>query len=177
MQVLVDRARLDRGEHGGRVVRLAAGRDHVDPAIVAVEDDGGAERAMRPDATVELLRERVRKGDRVSDDDHVDVEVRLAEQDVADRAADEVHAVVRVADGRDGVQHRREAVGKLERSPWEAIVPPPTRACPLLGPVPYNGLAPRYRSATASISTRAPDGRPAISTVDRAGGVSPTRSA
>ena len=59
----------------------------------------------------------VRQSDRVPFDDDVDVEVRLAEQNVAHRAADEVHAVIRVADGRDRVQHRREAVGKLEVSP------------------------------------------------------------
>ena len=58
VEVLVDRPGLDRREHGGRVVRLAAGRDDVDPSVVAVEDDGGAERAVRPDAPVELLGER-----------------------------------------------------------------------------------------------------------------------
>ena len=93
VEVLVDRPGLDRGEHSGRVVRLAAGRDDVDPSVVAVEDDGGAERAVRPDAPVELLGELVRQGDRVALDDDVEVKARLAEQDVANRAADEVDAV------------------------------------------------------------------------------------
>jgi hypothetical protein len=112
------------------VVRLAAGGDDVDAPVVAVEDDRGAERAVRADTPVDLLRELVGKRDCVPLDDYVDVEVRLAEQDVADRAADEVDAVVRLADRGDGIQHWREAVGKLESRHGEAIVPPATGACP-----------------------------------------------
>ena len=114
------------------MVRLAAGCHHVDAPVVSVEDDGSAEGAVRADAPVELLRKVVGQGDRVPFDDDVDVEVRLAEQDVAHRAADEVHAGVRVADRCDGVQHRREAVGKLECRHSEAILPPAARDRPSL---------------------------------------------
>jgi hypothetical protein len=114
VKIVVDRPGCDGGQNSGRVVRLTARRDDVNALVVTVEDNGCPEHAVRPDAAVELLCKLVRETDRVPFDDNVDVEVRLVEQDVADRAADEVDAVVRVADGRDGVQHRREALGKLE---------------------------------------------------------------
>ena len=124
VQVLVDRPRLDRGEHRRGVVRLAARGHDVDALVVAVEHDCGSEVPMRPGTAFQLPCERMRQGDRIALDDDVHVEVRLAEQDVAHRAADEVDAVVAVADGHDRVQHGPQPFRKLERRHSGVILPP-----------------------------------------------------
>ena len=112
-----------RWEHGGRTVGLAAGGDEVEALVLAVEDDRGPELLVGADASVELSRPRRGRGDRVALDDDVDVEVRLAEQDVADGAADEVHALVGLVDGHDRVERGRDALRELERRHFAVILP------------------------------------------------------
>ena len=75
MQVVLDRARLDRGERGGSFVGLAASGDHVDALVVTVEHDRGAELVGGPDTAAELLREIAGERDRIALDNDVDVEV------------------------------------------------------------------------------------------------------
>ena len=124
VQVLVDRARLDRGKDGGSVVGLAARGHDVDALLFAVDHDRGSELPMRAGTALELLRQSVGQRDRIALDDDVHVEVRLAEQDVSHRAADEVDPVVPLAHGHDRVQHGPKRFGKLERRHGEVILPP-----------------------------------------------------
>ena len=202
VEVLLDRPRRHRGEHGRCVVRLAAGRHEVEPLVVAVEDDRGSELLVRADASVELLRDRACERDRVPFDDDVDVEVPLAEQDVADGSADEVDALVGLVDGDDRVERGRDALRELERRHAVILPWPPAQTGSLsahprdrhvrISPIRSNrgggrgyrrpeGQGPDGRKgharAIASISTSAPDGRAPTSIVDRAGGVSPMRPA
>ena len=92
-QVLAERRTLDGRKRPGCVVELGARRHDVDPLVVAVLHDRRPEPLVRRRAAFESLRERVRKGDRVSLDGDVHVEALLAEEDVANRAADEVDAL------------------------------------------------------------------------------------
>jgi hypothetical protein len=105
------------------VVGLAARGDEVEALVLAVEDDGGSELPVRAEATVELVGDGAGKGDRVALDDDVDVEVPLAEQDVADGAADEVHALVWLVDRDNRVESRRDALRELEGGHFEVILP------------------------------------------------------
>ena len=167
VEVVVDRARLDAREHRGRVVGLAARGDDVDALVVAVEDDRGPELPMRADTAVELLRQRLRQCDRIAFDHDVDVEARLAEQDVAHRAADEVDALVAVADGHDRVQHGPQPFGKLERRHGGSFCRH-NQGLSLIGTVPVTGVrrlrsrrgrptgGPRPRSSTAQAAFRRP---------------------
>ena len=84
------------GQRRRRRVRLTAGGDDVDVLPSPYMDDRGTELAVRPAAAAELRGQRPRELDRVALDRDVDVEVRPAEQDVADGAADEVDAGVRL---------------------------------------------------------------------------------
>jgi hypothetical protein len=105
------------------VVRLAAGRDEVEAVIFAVEDNSGPELLVGAHASFELFGHGAGQCDRIPLDDDVDVEVRLAEQDVADRAADEVYALVRLVDRNDRVERRSDALRELERRHCGVILP------------------------------------------------------
>ena len=85
------------------VVELRSCRDDVDPLVLAVGNDGGAELVVRRRPAAEHLRERVRERDRVALDGDVDVEALLAQEDVPDRAAHEVDAVSSVPERRNGL--------------------------------------------------------------------------
>jgi hypothetical protein len=75
---------------------------------VAVRDDRRPELVVRRRAAAELLGECVRECDRVSLDGDVDVEALLAEQDVADRPADQVDARCPLAQCADRRHDGRE---------------------------------------------------------------------
>ena len=97
VEVLAEPGALDGRQRAGGVVELGPRGDDVDALAVAVRDDRGPELVVRRRTTAERPRERVGEGDRVSLDRDVDVEALLAEQDVPDRAADEIDAVGGVA--------------------------------------------------------------------------------
>ena len=162
LEVILDRR--VRVDHDLEVVppgpgrALAARRRELDPrrrqrpqlgrARVEAEADGPSGDDEIVDAPVR--RERVAKLIGVEPgDEEVGVLRRAAEQLVADGAADEVRIEPERADVVLDRLHLR-------------IVPADART------------ATRQASAIASISTSAPDGSFATSTVDRAGGVSPT---
>ena len=113
VEVLAEPRALDGRQRARSVVELGPGGDDVDPLALAVRDDRSPELVMWRRATAEDPRERVREGDRVALHRDVDVEALLAEQDVPDRAADEVDAVgeIRGAGDRvdDGCEARRGA--------------------------------------------------------------------
>ena len=109
-EVLADRGVLDRRQRGRRVVELGARRDHVDALAVAVEHDRRAELLVRAHAAAERVGEGLRQRDRVALDRDVHVEAALAEQDVPDRAADEVDAVVRLAHRGHCLEHGRKTL-------------------------------------------------------------------
>ena len=102
-EVLAQARALDGRQRARRVVELRPRRDDVDALAVAVRHDRRPEPPMRRRASAEGLRERVRERDRVALDGDVDVEALLAEEDVADRAADEVDALRPIAEARDRV--------------------------------------------------------------------------
>ncbi len=110
-QVLAERRTLDGRKRPGCVVELGARRDDVDPLVVAVLHDRRPEPLVRRRATSESLRERVRERDRVALDGDVDVEALLAEEDVANRAADEVDALGAPAEPRHCIGRSRSAAG------------------------------------------------------------------
>ena len=114
VQVVPDGRVLDGRQRRRRVVELGAGGDDVDALPVAVEHDGGAELLVGAYASVELLRDPPRQRDCVALDRDVDVEAVLAEQDVADRAPDEVDAVDGLAHGCDRVEDRCEPLQAAE---------------------------------------------------------------
>ena len=113
-EVLADRRVLDARERGRRVVELRPRRDDVDSLVLAVEDDRGAELPVRPHPPVERIGEAPRELDRVALDRDVDVEVRLAEQDVPHRPADEIDAVVGLADRGDRLEGALEVLEPRE---------------------------------------------------------------
>src|SRR5215211_2517231 len=91
-EVLADRRVLDARQRRRRVVELRARGDDVDALVVAVHHYGRAELAVGPHASAEAVGDGARERDCVALHRDVDVEVRLAEQDVAHGAADEVDA-------------------------------------------------------------------------------------
>ena len=99
---------LDGRQRRRCVVELAPRGDDVYAAVVAVDDDRGAELRVGPDAAAERVGEGLREGDRVAFDHDVDVEARLAEEDVADGSAHEVDT--RPADLGYGLQNRTEVL-------------------------------------------------------------------
>ena len=103
VEVLAEPRALDGRQRAGGVVELGPRGDDVDALAVAVRDDRGPELVVRRRTTAERPRERVGEGDRVSLDRDVDVEALLAEQDVPDRAADEIDAVGEIGGADDGV--------------------------------------------------------------------------
>ncbi len=113
-EILADGRSLDRRQRRRGVVELRPGRDEVDVLGVAVRDRGGAELLVRPDAPSERLREPAAERDRVALDRDVDVEPRLAEQDVAHGAADEIHALRPLAERRDRLGDRREPLERAQ---------------------------------------------------------------
>ena len=123
-EVLAQAGALDRRQRRGRVVELGARRHDVDARIVPVRHDCGAEPLVRRGAAVERVGERPRELDRVALDRDVDVEALLAEQDVPHRAADEVDALRAVAERRDGLEQRAEALeaGELVREALGRLV-------------------------------------------------------
>ena len=130
-EVLADRRVLDGRERRRRVVELGPRRHDVDAAAVAVEHDRCAELRVRPHAAVERFCERLRELDGVALDGDVDVEALLAEKDVADRPADEVDALVALADGRDRLERGREVLQALELAEQvRAALFLPLLACP-----------------------------------------------
>ena len=106
---------------------------------------------VRPGAAAERSRQRLGERDARRPRPRVDVEARLAEQDVAHGAADEVDPST-VRDRRHGVEHGPQPVERLQLQIVSHV-----RAQPA--------------SAIASISTFAPDGSAETSIVARAGGV------
>ena len=122
-EVVFDRARRDGRKRARGLVRLRARCDDVDPLVVAVEDDGGAELVVRPHAPGECFRERSREGDRVAFDGDVDVEARLSEQDVPHGAADEVHPAVGAVDRGHCLEDRVQALGQGELAHRGPILP------------------------------------------------------
>ncbi len=107
-EVLPDRRVLDARKRRRRVVELGAGGDDVDPLLVAVENNGGAELPMRAYAAAESVCEREGELDRIALDRDVDVEALLPQEDVANGAADEIDAVRVLADGADRFEGRCE---------------------------------------------------------------------
>jgi hypothetical protein len=65
---------------------------------------------VRAHAAAEHLGQRRRQRDRVALDRDVDVEAPFPEQDVPDRAADEVDALERLGDRRDRLEDRLQAL-------------------------------------------------------------------
>ena len=122
-EVVFDRTRRDGRERARGLVRLRARGYDVDPLVLAVEDDGGAELVVRPHAPAECFRERCREGDRVAFDGDVDVEARLSEQDVPNRAADEVHPAVGAVDRGHCLEDRVQALGQGELAHPRPILP------------------------------------------------------
>ena len=102
-EVLAQTRALDHGQRSRRVVELGARRDDVDPLAVPVRHDRRAEPLVGRCAPAERSCERVGERDRISLDGDVDVEALLAEEDVADRAADEVDAVSALAQLSDRI--------------------------------------------------------------------------
>ena len=113
-EILADRRVLDRRQGRRRVVELGAGRHHVHSLVVSVEDDRGAELLVHPGAAVERVGQGAGQRDRIALDGDVDVEVGLAEQDVAHGPADQVDAVVALADRGDGIEDRRQVLEPVE---------------------------------------------------------------
>ena len=74
---------------------------------VVGHDDGRAELLVRAHVALEPRGQVLGEGDAVALDGDVDVEARLAEQQVADGAADEVHAAHAGGHGLDLAQQRR----------------------------------------------------------------------
>src|SRR5580765_7565621 len=107
-EIVLDRRGLDAWERGRGLVALAAGGDHVDVVAIPVLDDGRSEGVVWPDAAGELLSKHLGELLPVALDGEVDVEGRLAEQDVPDRAADEVDAAP--PDRRHRVEHGPQAL-------------------------------------------------------------------
>ena len=104
--------RLHRGERRGLRVCLTPGGDDVDVLPVPVQDDRGTELAVRTATAAQLRGQRTRELDRVALDRDVHVEVRPAQQDVADGPPDQVHA---------GVRLRHPAEGPVELGPEVAL--------------------------------------------------------
>ena len=77
---------------------------------VAVDDDRRAELLVRDDPAAELPRQCPPERDPVALDGDVEVEARLAHEDVPDGAAHEVHAVERDADLLDRLEQLTEAL-------------------------------------------------------------------
>ena len=99
-EVLAQAGPLDRRKRTRRVVELGPRRDDVHALAVAVRDDRRPESSMWRRTTIEGIGQGVCESDRVTFDRDVDVEARLAEKDVANRAADEIHALGAVAENR-----------------------------------------------------------------------------
>jgi hypothetical protein len=97
-------------QRGGRLVELGACGDDVHALILAVEHDGGAELVVDVHAAGERAGELAREGDAVPLHGDVDVEAALAEEDVADGAADQVDPLVVLADRRHRLEDGREPV-------------------------------------------------------------------
>ena len=108
-QVLAQAGALDHGQRSRSVVELGARRDDVDPLSVPERHDRRAEPLVGRCATAEHSCERVGERDRISVHGDVDVEALLAEEEVADRAADEVDAVSALAQLRDRVGDAAQA--------------------------------------------------------------------
>ena len=110
---------------------LAASGDDVDAFVVAVFDHRGAEGVVRLEAPAELRGQRPGERLPVALDGQVDVEARLAEQEIANSAADEVDAALLAGDARSGVEHRpqplvlREPLAELPVVVHTPILPPP----------------------------------------------------
>ncbi len=102
-EVLAKPGSFHRGKRTRRVVELRARGHDVDPLAVAVGDDRGPELLMRRCAAVQHLREGVGERDRIALHGDVDVEALLAEQDVANRASDEIDALCALAQSPDRV--------------------------------------------------------------------------
>ena len=116
-QILTDRGVLNRGQRRRRVVELRPRSDDVHALAVAVDDHRRAELLMGADTPAQGVRERLRERDRVPLDGDVDVEAGFAEQDVPHCAADEVNAVVGLAQRGDCFEDRSEPLepGELVR--------------------------------------------------------------
>ena len=80
---------------------------------VAVLNHGRTEGVVELRAAAELRRERLRERRPVAFDRKIDVEARLAEQDVAHGAADEVDAAV-FRNSSNGVEHRPQPLERLQ---------------------------------------------------------------
>ena len=99
---------LDARQRRRRVVELGARRDDVDALALAVDDHRGAELRVCPHAAAERSADETGQGDRVALDGDVHVEALLAEEDVANRPADEVDAFDGFARRGDRVEGRTE---------------------------------------------------------------------
>ena len=119
---------------------------------------------MRCRAPVEHLRERVRERDRVALDGDVDVEALLAEQDVADRAADEVDAVRR---GRPGARPRRRSRAAAGSREAARRCSPPARRLRRRDSFELRRRSARLTTPTSSSSRRTAT-RPSSAAVTRA---------
>ena len=122
-EVISQRSVLDARQRSRRMVGLGArGRD-VHPLVGAVENDGGAEFRVRLHAPVEGFGEGPGERDRIALDRDVDVEARLAEQDVPNGAADEEDPFVGLAHGGDRVEDRLQVLGRGEGVHGRPILP------------------------------------------------------
>ena len=123
-EVLPDRRVLDGRQRGRRVVELRARRDDVHAPVLAVDHDGRAELARARGRGRRAASASARASAIASPSTAMSTsKLALAEQDVADGAADEVDALVRLARGRDRVEDRRS------RSRRRELVVRSTRPC------------------------------------------------
>ena len=129
---------LDARQRCGSVIRLGARGRYVDPLLVAVANDRGAELLVRVHVTAESCGQDAGEADRVALDHDVDVESPLAEQDVAHRATDQEDALVSRADLGDRIQDRRQVLRKvkLRQSPRSPQARPRAARRPRLSSVP-----------------------------------------
>ena len=95
-QVAADAGVLDLGQRGRVRIGLRTSRGHVDTlaatAVAVGDHDGGPELLVRAHVTLEAGAQVLGEGDAVALDGDVDVEARLPQEEIADSAADEIHA-------------------------------------------------------------------------------------
>ena len=111
VQILLDRRTLDLGQRRGVQVKLCAGGDKVQRLAVLQDPLGGAKTVVRAHPSPSLGGQLPRQVDGVALDHQVRVVIGASEQQVADKAADDVQGIPERLGARGGPLEQLQAAG------------------------------------------------------------------